>query len=65
MWLPNLSFRVVSPKLPNGPHVVSDLINPMRQTWDVDKVKQCFIPLEVDEILSIPLTDLNVIDDLS
>ena len=57
-WIPSpYTYMVISPKcdLPCGPRV-SALINSATKEWKVDLIKQCFIPQDVEAILSIPLS---------
>lgn len=48
MLLPFLS-RVAEP-----PQLVSELIDQANKTWKVDRVRQVFLPMDADVILSIP-----------
>ena len=57
-WLPNSStFRVVSPRL-NSPLDlrVCDLIDQENKCWNLQLLQQLFLPFEVEEIRSIPLS---------
>ena len=56
-WIPSLElFTVISPV---GTHtrmeLVSSLVDVERRGWDVGKVKNSFLPYEVELILSIPI----------
>ena len=51
------SFRVVSPKRPQGKaELVSDLMDPEKKRWNVDKVRRIFLPHEANLVLSIPVS---------
>ena len=57
-WIPNPdSFRVISPV---GAHSrmerVSSLLDTERRGWDVERVRNTFLPHEAEVILSIPIS---------
>ena len=54
-WLPKPnSFRVASPRRPQREaEMVSDLMDPKKRGWNVDKVRRTFLPHEVVSVLSI------------
>ena len=58
-WLPNSStYKVVSPRLDSSLALrVSNLIDLDNRCWKVDLLQQMFLPVEVEEIRSIPLSN--------
>ena len=65
-WLPSLEHPKVLSPIIDGLHeaTVNCLINLMSRSWDMDVVASFFAPLEVDLILKIPLSPINVEDKL-
>ena len=58
-WLPSSStYKVVSPRL-NAPVdlQVSKLIDTENRCWNLHLLQQLFLPFEVEEIRSIPLSN--------
>ena len=57
-WIPSpKSFKVTSPiSAYSGMEKVSSLVDVDRRGWDVGKVKNTFLPHEVELILSIPIS---------
>ena len=65
-WLHNPStYRVVTPKR-DGLHVtwVCNLIDGDQMEWKEHLIRQCFLPKDVDAILSIPLSAHGASDRL-
>lgn len=57
-WIPNPdSFRVISPVgAHSGMERVSSLLDTERRGWDVERVRNTFLPYEAEVILSIPIS---------
>lgn len=57
-WIPRASllrpFRCVSS--PDAPQRVSELIDSTSATWDRTKLQEFFVPTDMEDILSIPLS---------
>lgn len=59
-WLPNVgSLRPLRLEQTNQVRWVSEIINHSEARWDVEKINQLFTPMDVDFILSIPLSTRN------
>jgi len=56
-WLPagNLRRPIPTDK-PNAPHLVSELIDATEARWNISVLNEFFSPLDVDTILSIPIS---------
>lgn len=50
------------PLVPNPPQLVHELMNQTEATWNIDLVRQFFLPMDAEAILSIPLCT-SAIDD--
>ena len=63
-WIPSLdSFKVVSPRgLSTNVMLVSSLINRETRYWDVNLVRNTFLPHKVEIVLGIPIS-LRLPDD--
>ena len=63
-WIPSLdSFKVVSPRgLSTNVMLVSSLINRETRYWDVNLVRNTFLPHKVEIVLGIPVS-LRLLDD--
>lgn len=62
-WIPNGSLRkVITPKGQNIITRVSELIDPITNTWDEELLRQTFWPVDVTRILSIPLSSHDMED---
>ena len=62
-WIPRSGMmRLVSPLIPNPPHLVSELINVYEATWNEQLVRSVFLPVYAEAILSIPLYTRNIED---
>ena len=56
-WIPNCATRkVVTPKGGQLLTKVGDLIDPASNTWDEDLITQTMWPIDVQRILSIPIS---------
>jgi hypothetical protein len=55
-WIPREPLlRPLMPLVPNPPQMVHELINHTEAAWNTDLVRQVFLPMDADAILSIPL----------
>ena len=62
-WIPNCDTRkVVTPKGGQLLTKVGDLIDPALNTWDEDLITQTMWPIDVQRILSIPISQHDMPD---
>lgn len=55
-WLPtSQNFKIQTPRGNNLVTSVSELINPITDTWDVELIRSLFWDVDVHRILQIPL----------
>jgi ribonuclease HI len=55
-WLPRDGMlRPMACLARNPPHAVADLIDSSSATWNEEKLRECFLPMDVDVIKEIPL----------
>jgi hypothetical protein len=55
-WLPrDYMMRPMASRMTRPPRWVSELIDETLATWKTELVRQCFLPIDVDVILGIPL----------
>ena len=65
-WIPRPStYRLVTPEKPSSENaLVSELINRATHEWNMDKLKDWFLPEDREAIMSIPLSTNEVCDRL-
>ena len=61
-WPPMQNLKQPVALLPNPPKMVAELIIPTSATWNEPLIWSTFIPLDVEEILKIPLCTKKVAD---
>ena len=62
-WLPGVNSHIVSSKPPSrAVTFVSDLLDPIHHTWRHDLLPNLFSDAEIAAILSIPISQTNILD---
>lgn len=57
-WIPEpSSFCLITPSPPGDEHhLVHSLLSPHRLTWDTDRLRQLFLPIDAERISRIPIS---------
>lgn len=59
-WIPkDSSLRLVLSLIDNPPVMVSDLLQPSSATWNEEYIRSIFLPIDVDEVIKIPVCTRN------